>query len=223
MSQHSQRARTHTNHSNIIRTIKIIRFFSNHKAPHYIGCTAFRANAERHHCQHIKVTAFFHYKCHPTRQLNVPMPLWSSSSIFRQQLCHTMRPVRLGADSPEATIGRRCAHLSADWQAAGSACTGLYGAVCAGPAFAWLLAEPRRELAPRGRRFFINVYWSSRENLTDRTAAVVCLRQRNKELHAWWKRFSSKRDIYCTGTVVYTNIFPHAQTVFCSWTESMFG
>lgn len=64
----------------------------------------------------------------------------------------------------------------------------------------------------RGRRvFFINVYGSSQENLMDRTAAVARLRQCNKECYAW-KRSSSKGNTYAMSTVVYTNVYPHAQT-----------
>lgn len=66
--------------SDIIRTIKIIAFLPNHKAPHYIRCAMFRAKAERHHCQHIKLTAIFHYKSHPERQLYIPKLLWTQFS-----------------------------------------------------------------------------------------------------------------------------------------------
>lgn len=67
-------------YSDIIRTIKIITFFSNHKAPHYIRCATFRAKAQRLHCQHIKLTAIFHYKSHCERQLYIPKLLWTRFS-----------------------------------------------------------------------------------------------------------------------------------------------
>lgn len=64
-------------YSDVIEAMNIIRFFSNHNEPNYISCTTLRAKAERGFCQHIKLTAFFHCKSHPQRQLHNPTLLWS--------------------------------------------------------------------------------------------------------------------------------------------------
>lgn len=89
---------------------------------------------------------------------------------------------------------------------------GLLQAVCVGPAFAWLPAEPRQELAQR-EEVFINVYWSSRENLTDRTAAAAHRRQQ-KGRRAFWKHLSRKIDAH-TGMNVHFHMLTHTHT--CKW------
>lgn len=113
----------------------------------------------------------------------------------------------------------RCAHLSACWRA------GALRAVCVGPLLAWLPAEPRQELAQR-EELFINIYWSSQENLTNRTAVAASQRQSNKGHCAFLKHMRCQMDTHMA-TNVYTCVFLHAhihitgtQTAFSSWTES---
>lgn len=94
----------------------------------------------------------------------------------------------------------------------GPAVRGIAGCLCT----ACICMAACRAMAGAGTEgeegfFFINVYGSSRENLMDRTAALARLRQCNKECYAW-KRSSSKGNTYTMSTVVYTNVYPHAQT-----------
>lgn len=96
----------------------------------------------------------------------------------------------------------RCAHLSACWRA------GALRDVCVGPLLAWLPAEPRQELAQR-EEVFINVYWSSQENLTNRTAVAASQRQSNKGHCAFLKHMRCQMDTHMA-TDVYTCVFLHA-------------
>lgn len=160
-----------------------MRFFFNHKAPHYIGCPTFSAEAERRFCQHIKLTAFFHYKSHPRRRVIYSSNCFDPAFFYQ---CCTVLLVHFSFIIHRVRTARSqtwpcCAHLSAGL-------AGLQGRPAHGFAGclrrACICMAASRAAAGAGtdgEEVFINVCWYSRENLMDRTAVVPRLRQCNKE------------------------------------------
>lgn len=157
----SKNRNTHQ-HSDIIRTIKLIRSFSNHKAAHYTGCATCRAKS----CEALLPTQ---------NSIFFKLQKLLFFCLFLVNDC-TQRCLYILASS-----GLTCLQAG---RPLGPAVQGFAGCLCT----ACICMAACRAVAGAGTEgkegFFISVYGSSRENLMDRTAAVARLRQCNKECYA---------------------------------------
>lgn len=135
------------------------------------------------------------------------LPTNEINSIFSSLISCQSHPRDSADRQPEASLGHAvltCPQAGRLW---GRPAHGFTGCLRRALHLCGWQPSHSRSWHGSGRRFFINVYWFSQENLKDRTAAVPRLRQSNKECHTFWKHLSSKFKRHTYG---HNNVFSYA-------------